>query len=148
MRSLLVSVAVLIAGCILHSATASGSTGRRVFYLTTHPRQCLIATKSTGKWPFVVSCSNSRHNLEVYAIGHGGWGHRGPPAYKTALGIARSVCLPAFQRITGHALASNQGWNASWADPGSESARYGDRIICSYKAWPQPVALGSGWHVR
>jgi hypothetical protein len=148
MRTRVGFVAVVIAAWLLPSTTASGSGGRRVFYLAVHPRQCLIATSSTGKHPFLVPCSNSKHNFEVYALGHGGWGHNGPPPYKTALAAARSICVSAFQRLTGHAMASTQGWNASWPDPGSESARYGDKIVCNYRAWPKAIALGSGWHVR
>ncbi|HET7449137.1 MAG TPA: hypothetical protein VFJ78_00950 [Gaiellaceae bacterium] len=58
----------------------------------------------------VVPCSNPAHNLEVYAVGHGGWGHSAPPPQKTAL--ARQVCLSAYARITGHALPSTAGWQA------------------------------------
>ena len=38
--------------------------------------------------------------------------------------------------------------NAFWPDRGSETARYGDKIICGYRAWPRLVALGAGWRVR
>jgi hypothetical protein len=148
MRMLLGSIAAVVAGSIVLSPAASGSAGHRVFYLTTHPRQCLIATKASGKRPLVVPCSNAQHNLEVYAIGHGGWGHRHPPSSKTVRGIAQSVCVAAFQRVTGRPMRSNEGWNAFWPDPGAETARYGDKIICSYRTWPRWKALGSGWHVH
>ena len=143
---MLVALVLVLAACCLLSAAAIGSAGKRVFYLTTHPRECLVSTSS--KYPLLVPCSSPRHDLEVYAVGHGGWGRHGPPSYRIALGIARSVCVSAFQRVSGRALAANEGWNASWPDPGPESARYGDKIICSYRAWPRLVALGSGWHVH
>lgn len=148
LRTLLGSTTAVVAGFVILSAAASGGTGHAVFYLTTHPRQCLIATSTSGKRPLLVSCSNPRHNFEVFAIGHGGWGHAHPPAQNKVLGIARAVCLTAFQRITGHPLPPGSGWNAFWPDPGAETASYGDKLICSYRTWPQLAALGSGWHVR
>ena len=149
MRTLLLSAATVVATSVVLSAAASASTGQRVFYLTTHPRQCLIATGPTAKSPLAVPCSDPRHNMEVYAVGHGGWGHHHPPASKTVIGgVARAICLSAFQRLTGHSLPANSGWNAYWPDPGSETARYGDKIICSYRTWPRLAALGSGWHVH
>jgi hypothetical protein len=148
LRTLLGSTTAVIVGCVALSAAASGSSAGPVFYLTTHPRQCLIASGPAGKRPLLVPCSNPRHNFEVYAIGHGGWGHGRPPSSKTVLGIARSVCLSAYQRITGHAVPAGTGWNAYWPDPGAETARYGDKLICSFRAWPRLAALGSGWHVR
>ena len=149
LRKLAVSTVAVVAMSFVLSAAVWGGTGQRVFYLTTHPRQCLIATSTSGKSPLAVPCSNPQHTMEVYAVGHGGWGHHHPPTSKTVLGgVARAICLSAFQRLTGHSLPTNSGWNAFWPDPGSETARYGDKIICSYRAWPRLVALGSGWHVH
>ena len=147
-RKLLGAGAVLVASSVVLFAAADGSAANRVFYLTTHPRECLLTTSASAKRPFVVPCSDAQHTLEVYAIGHGGWGHHAPPRQDAALGIARSVCVTAFQRITGRALSSTEGWNAFWPDPGAETARYGDKIVCGYRAWPRWVALGSGWHVH
>ena len=139
LRTLLLSTATVVATSVVLSAAASASAGQRVFYLTTHPRQCLIATGPTAKSPLAVPCSDPRHNMEVYAVGHGGWGHHHPPASKTVIGeIARAICLSAFQRLTGHPLPANSGWNAYFPDPGSETARYGDKIICGY-------GPGHGW---
>ena len=149
LRIKLGSIVLVVASSCLLAAAADGSAGKRVFYLTTHPRQCLIATSASGKRPLVVPCSNPNHNFEVYAVGHGGWGHHDPPSsHDTVLGIARSICVSVFQRITGRSLASNEGWNAFWPDAGSETAHYGDKIVCSYRAWPRKSALGSGWHVH
>ena len=140
--------AVLVASFVALLAAADGSAGNRVFYLTTHPRECLLTTSAGAKRPVVEPCSDPQHNLEVYAIGRGGWGHHAPPAHDAVIRIARSVCLTAFQRITGRPLASGEGWNAFWPDPGAETARYGDKIVCGYRTWPRWVALGSGWHVH
>jgi hypothetical protein len=128
------------------SAAAAGSA-RREFYLSAHPRQCLVGTASPGaKTVLVLPCSNPAHNLEVYAIGHGGWAPANPPSGTYA--IARGVCVGAFIRLTRHALPRTAGWQGFWADPGAETKRYGDRIVCSYRAWPKLRPLGRGWHVR
>ena len=124
MRMLLVvpslTAVVLICAAL---AVASSRAGTRVFYLNTHPHQCLINGKVSPKWVEVVPCSDPAHSMEVYAVAHGGWGHRTPPT-------------------------ATQGWNAFWPDPGSETARYGDKIICSLRHWPGFRALGAGWHVH
>jgi hypothetical protein len=126
---------------------ASAGSATRLFYLAEHPRQCLIVP-TAGKTVVVVPCSDAAHNLEVYAVGHGGWGHAGPPAQAQALAIARSICFSAFQRLTGHAIRTPYGWLASWPDPGAESARYGDKVICGLRTWPHIGPMGSGWHVH
>jgi hypothetical protein len=132
------------------AAQASQGAGQRAFYLTVHPRECLIGSTSSGnksyKTVLVVPCSNPNHNLEVYAIGHGGWGHRTPPPVKTELAIMRTVCWAAYQRLTGHPLRA--GWDGFAPDPGAETAQYGDKIICNYRSWPAFHALGAGWHAR
>src|SRR5262249_16031742 len=93
----------------------------------------------------VVPCSNPAHTLEVFAVGHGGW--HGNPTSK-AYSIARTVCLSAYSRITGHALARTSGWEAFWPDPGAETTKYGDKIIRMLRTWPTYHAMGAGWHVR
>lgn len=135
------AVALLAAGAA--SATASG----QIFYLSVRLHQCLIGTRNPGaKTVAVVPCSNAAHNLEVYAVGHGGWGHNEPPSNAGAL--VRVVCLSAYQRLTGRPLARTEGWHGSWPDPGAETTRYGDKVVCSYRTWPTFRPLGSGWHVR
>lgn len=138
-----------IAGVLGVAGIAGGSTGKRVFYLSIHPRECVLGKLNLKtKTVLVVPCSDRAHNFEVYATGHGGWGHAGPPPQKIANALGRQVCLGAYTRLTGHALPATAGWAAFWPDPGSETARYGDKIICSYRTWPRLQALGSGWHVR
>ena len=150
MRRILLVVPASLA-LVLASATAAlaaSGSGTRVFYLATHPRQCLVSVKSSPKFVQVVPCADPAHDMEVYAIAHGGWGHAAPPPSTRAVAIARSLCLSAFQRVTGHPLARTQGWNAFWPDPGAETARYGDKVICSLRTWPGLGPLGPGWHVR
>lgn len=141
--TIVVGVSVMVTTAGIASARHDG----RVFYLTVHPRQCLIGSVTKRvKTVNVVPCANSSHQMEVYALGHGGWGRSAPPT--STFPIARSVCMGAFQRLTGHALGRGFAWWAFWPDPGSETARYADKIICSLRAWPQLAPLGSGWHVR
>lgn len=144
----LVPVTVVLVLTCVGLADASGRSGSRVFYLAVHPRQCLVSVKTSPKWVRAVPCSDPSHNMEVYALVHGGWGHGTPPAATKGYAIARSLCLSAFQRLTSHALATPFGWNAFWPDPGAESARYGDKIICSLRRWPRLEPLGRGWHVH
>lgn len=70
-------LATLALAAVLATA-ASATAGHGVFYLTVHPRQCLIGSSNGGgsgaKTVLVVPCSNPHHRLEVYAVGHGGWG--------------------------------------------------------------------------
>jgi hypothetical protein len=143
-------IAVLVVVVVAAAAGAAwGSAEKRVFYLTLHPHQCLIGTtKESVKTVSLVPCSNASHNFEVYATGHGGWGHAAPPPQNTALGIARAFCLSSFARLTGRPIPSTKGWQAFWPSAGPETSRYGDKVICSYRTWPQLKALGRGWHVR
>ena len=103
-------------------------------------------SSKASKTVAVVSCSNPAHNMEVYAVGHGGWGRHNPPA--DAYSLVRSVCLSAYQRITGHTLPRTVGWNGFWPDPGAETAKYADKVICGYRTWPKLAPLGRDWHVR
>ena len=148
-RFVLASLLVVSCAALIGLGAASARSSGRVFYLALHPRQCLIVPRSeSGKTKLVVPCSNPAHNQEVYAIRHGGWGHHRPPTAKAGYALARSLCLTAFRQLTGRQLAAGEGWWASWPDPGAETARYGDKIICQYRAWPQLRPLGSGWHVH
>ena len=147
-----VGVVVVLVACLLLALSgveaASAQQQAREFYLSVRVHQCLVSGPTkTSKLLRIVPCSDPAHRFEVYAIGHGGWGTT-PPSPSGALAIARSVCLGAFQRLTGHPLAPTLGWNAFWPDPGAESRRYRDKIICSLRRWPHLVPLGAGWHVR
>lgn len=148
-RGVTVCVLVAVSLSLLGAEVASARSAGRVFYLAVHPRECLVVpTSGSSKMVLVVPCSDAAHNLEVYAVGHGGWGHSRPPAYAQAYAIAKAMCLSAFRRVTGRVMGSREGWLASWPDPGAETARYGDKIICGFRAWPRIGPLGSGWHVR
>jgi hypothetical protein len=130
----------------LAAGAASAVASSRIFYLSPRVHQCLIGTASPrAKTVIVVPCSNPAHNLEVYAVGHGGWGHNSPPS--NAYALVRGVCLSAYQRFTGHSLPNTAGWQGYWPDPGAETTRYGDKVVCSYRTWPTFRPLGSGWHV-
>jgi hypothetical protein len=148
LRRALALIAVL---ALLAVAVASGAAGRREFFLDVRPHQCLIAAANTGnashKTVLHVPCSNPAHDLEPYAIGHGGWG-TAPPSHANVLAEMRASCLALFQRVTGHPMPRTEGWYAFAADPGAEAHRYGDRIICSLRTWPRLQPLGAGWHVR
>jgi len=91
------------------SALAFGHAESRVFYLTAHPRQCIVSVSTSPKWVQVVPCSDPEHNMEVYALVHGGWGRGTPPTASKGLAIARALCLSAFQRLTGHPLHNTLG---------------------------------------
>jgi hypothetical protein len=138
---------------VVLAALAMANSGRakpagRVFYLSVRSHECLIASSDPSSKSFsLVSCSNPAHNLEVYAVAHGGWGKRAvSPA--TAGTSARSVCLTRYRKLTGHGAPRTAGWAFFFPDPGAESRQYGDKVICGYRAWPQLAPLGSGWHVR
>jgi hypothetical protein len=144
------SVALLVS-CGALAAMGAASAGRvdqRVFYLDAHPRQCVIASSDPSAKTFrVVRCSNAAHNLEVFAVRHGGWGRKLPSLRSAGL-KARSLCLGSYRLLTGHAAPRTAGWAFFLPDPGAETAKYGDRIVCGYRAWPGVAPLGRGWHVR
>ena len=138
--------AVVGAVALLAAGAASGAGRGRAFYLSVRLHQCLIGTTTPGaKTVTVVPCSNAAHNLEVYAVGHGGWGHANPPSNASAR--VRVICLTAYQRLTGDALPKTAGWQGFWPDPGAETKQYGDKVVCSYRTWPRLGPLGSGRHV-
>ena len=136
-RFALACAAAAIVTASLAAGYTAAAVGHPVFYLTVHPKQCLIGGTNNGnkngKTVTIVPCSDPNHNLEVYALGHGGWGHATPPSTTRVLAVMRTICLAAFQRLTGRPLGRTQGWNGFAPDPGSETARYGDKIICSFR---------------
>ena len=131
------------------AAGAGAATGREVFYLSVRTHTCLVASIHAGsaghKKVTIVPCADPAHDMEVYGIGHGGWGHVKPPS--DAVAILRSVCLSLYQRVTGHQLRV-YGWYGFYPDPGAETARYGDKMICSLRTYPVIRPLGAGWHVH
>ncbi len=144
---------VALVACLAMAAAeqAAASPGQRAFYLTVRPGQCLIAGSKSGtggdKIVLVVPCSDPRHQFEVYAVRHGGWGHGKVPPPATVKLIMRSVCLAAYQQITGHQMPAGGGWDAFDPDPGAEQTHYADDIICSYVHFPAFTPLGAGRHV-
>lgn len=142
----------LVAALVTATAAAAASPGKRAFYLTVKPGQCLIAGSKAGtgsyKIVLVVPCSDPRHQFEVYAVRHGGWGRGKVPPIATVRNIMRSVCLAAYQQITGHPIPAGGGWDAFAPDPGAEHAQYGDKLICSYVHYPSAGPLGPGRHIR
>jgi hypothetical protein len=148
MRAARVSVATAAVLAVLGAGAASARQAARVFYLAVHPRQCVIASADPSAKSFrVVPCSDPAHNLEVFAVKHGGWGKK-PVSLLRAGTVARTVCLESYRKLTGHAAPSTAGWAFFVPDPGSETKRYGDRVVCGFRAWPNLAPLGRGWHVR
>ncbi|HLK16339.1 MAG TPA: hypothetical protein VKT78_16150 [Fimbriimonadaceae bacterium] len=141
-------LALVLFVAVSTAAVGSAATGHRVFYLSVRTHQCLVRIAGAAKTVSVVPCSDPAHEMEVFAVGHGGWGHGSPPSASRGYALARSICLSAFQRITGHVMPRTEGWQAFWPDPGTETARYGDKIICNLRTWPNWQPLGAGWHVR
>ena len=138
---------VLIAGAFTgFGAASSGRASIPVFYLKLKVGECALPFSS--KTIPVVACSNPRHVIEFYAIGHAGWGHHAAPPSALAYAKARTICLADFRHITRHALPKNRGWWAFWPDAGPEQSHYGDELICGFRSWPALSALGRGWHVR
>jgi hypothetical protein len=145
MKSLAVVTLVVLSTVVFVAPDAPAASN--AFYLAVKPGQC-AAGSLAGKTLPLVPCSNRLHTLEVYAVGHGGWGHSLIPPYATALAQAGAVCKAAFVRKTGHAIRRPYGWHASWPDAGGEQTRYGDRVICGLTLFPHPGPLGAGTHIR
>ena len=139
----LTAVAIILGMIALASANTGGV---RTFYLNARVGQCAVFQTSTPKVLLDVPCSNSRHNLEVYTVTRGGWGHNAVPA--NAYSRVRSICLSTYRHVQGHALRLPYGWQGFWPDPGNEQAHYADRVICGLTLYPGLRALGRGRHVR
>jgi hypothetical protein len=143
----ILSVAAAIATLAV-TATPAGSsvrvTGTPVFYLALHTGKCGVWPRR-GKTVRIVPCSNATHNLEVYWVGHGGWG-RTSITQAAEFADVRAHCLSSFQRLYHHSIRRGYGWYAFWPDPGAESAKYGDRTECSLVRYPGQPAMGAGRH--
>ena len=142
--ALLVGVAAAIATLAV-TATPAGSsarvTGTPVFYLALHAGNCGVWPRR-GKTVRIVACSNATHNLEVYWVGHGGWG-RTSTTHAVKFADARARCLSSFQRLYHHAIQFGYGWYAFWPDPGAESAKYGDRTAVLARPLPGRARTGT-----
>lgn len=144
---LLLGVAAAIATLAVTAKPAGSSTraaGKPVFYLALHTGNCGVWPRH-GKTVRIVPCSNATHNLEVYWVGHGGWG-KTAATHPVKFADVKARCLAAFQRLYHHAIPLGYGWYGFWPDPGGESAKYGDRTECSYVRYPGEPALGAGRH--
>jgi len=133
-------------------AGANVTAVHRIFYLKLSVGECAQAPKGTGgpghKTLLVVPCSSPVHNLETYAVLHGGWGHGTPPSHPAVDALGRSLCLNSFQRRFGHPIRRGYGYQYYFPDPGAETARYGDRFICSLGLYPSFGPMGAGTHFR
>ncbi len=131
---------------LIAAVSAPAVSAGRVSYLSLRAGDCAIRAASTPKSVAVVPCSNPRHDLEVYAVEHGGWRHRALPSSSLVSARAQYLCLNAFVDVTGHELPSGYGWRGFWPDAGAEQKRYGDEVICSLGRYPALAALGAGRH--
>ena len=130
--------------CAFTGSFASATVApKKVFYLELKVGQCALRPHS--KILRVVPCSNPNHSLETYAALHGGWGTT-LPTHAALVSIATSTCRSAYQRRFGHPIRSGYGFEFFFADPGSETKKYGDRVNCSLRLWPSYGALGAGRH--
>ena len=143
---LLLAVAVVSGGLAGLAAPSAARVSARVFYLDAKPGQCLQGP--VAKTLLVVPCSNPRHNLEVFAVVHGGWAGAQVPPHDTAFGIARRVCNLGFAQRFHHYIGRGYGWEAFWPDRGKEAAKYHDRIVCSLVRYPGLPPMGPGTHFR
>jgi hypothetical protein len=130
------------------SALAAGvAAGGPVFYLTLKPGQCAIRATARAKTVAVVPCSNPKHNLEVYAIRHGGWKHGTPPSHGLLVARLQFLCLRAFADVANRQMPQGYGWRGFWPDPGAEQKRYGDEVVCALTHFPRQTPLGAGRHL-
>ena len=123
-------------------ATASVAP-KKVFYLQVKVGQCTLRPHS--KLLLVVPCSNPNHSLETYAVAHGGWGTT-PPSHSAIVATANSQCRSWFQRRFGHPIPTGYGFEYFFPDPGAETTKYGDRVICALRLWPAYGPMGAGFH--
>lgn len=138
----------LVGAGLLAGAAASSRSRSSIFYLDLKVHQCAIAASASSKTVTVVPCSDARHTIEVYAIRSGGWGHATPSSVTVLVSTVRTLCLTAFKQITHRTSAKPFGFVFFVPDPGSEQARYGDKVICTLGYYPKLAPLGAGWHVQ
>ena len=136
--------AVIAAGSAGTASAARATTPRTTFYLDLKPGQC--AKHVAPKTWVVVPCSNGSHSLEVYAVLHGGWGHA-VPTPNVVSARAKALCGSKFQARYG---LLRRGWTVVFffPDPGAETAKYGDRIVCNLATSLAFTAMGPGTHFR
>jgi hypothetical protein len=138
---------VAVAAVVVATAGATPLAARKIFYLDLRAGQCARGVL-TQKTLLLVPCSDPLHNLEVYAVLHGGWKRGQQPSRDTVYARARTLCTSKFRNRFDHPLRAPYGWRAFWPDRGEEEAKYGDRLICGLVRYPKPTALGAGTHFR
>jgi hypothetical protein len=141
------AVLVAIAAVAVATAGATPISARKIFYLDLRSGQCARGVL-THKTLLLLPCSDPSHNLEVYAVLHGGWKRGHQPSRDTVYARARTLCTSKFRSRFGHPISAPYGWRAFWPDRGKEEAKYGDRLICGLVHYPKPTALGAGTHFR
>jgi hypothetical protein len=144
-RSSWFGLAAVIACASTGSLANAKVVPAKVFYLQLKVGHCALRPHS--KILLVVPCSNPNHSLETYTVTHGGWGSA-PPSHHALVNIATSLCRSSFQRRFGHPIRTGYGFEFFFPDPGAETSKYGDRVICSLRQWPSYGALGAGTHFR
>jgi hypothetical protein len=139
---------VVLAVVLVAAARATPLAARKIFYLDLRSGQCARGVLN-HKTLLLVPCSDASHNLEVYAVLHGGWKRGQQPSHDIVAARAHTRCLSKFRSRFGHPLSAPYSWHAFWPDRGTtEAANYGDRLICGLTHYPKPTALGAGTHFR
>jgi hypothetical protein len=142
----LAAVVALGAGASVAAETGRASVaGRSVFYLDMRVGQCALLPMK-HKQLRVVPCFDGLHNLEVFTVAHGGWGLAQPPPHRVVLQLAFHVCTWTFLRRFGHLIKPPYGYVAYWPDPGAETDKYGDRMICALDLGASHGPMGQGTH--
>jgi hypothetical protein len=139
---------LLIVGLAAFALSAAGTAAAPISYLALRAGECALVAKPGAKAATVVPCSDPRHDLEVYAVKHGGWGHGALPSSGMLEARAQYLCLTSFVDITGRQLPGGYGWRAFWPDRGAEQQRYGDEVICSLTRASGLRPLGTGSHLQ
>jgi hypothetical protein len=128
-------------GATFHSAPYS----RSVFYLDLKTGECAFLPMK-HKHLRVVPCLNSLHQIEVFTVTHGGWGLAQPPPHRVVVQLSFTVCNNAFLRRFGRVIQPPYVYVAYWPDPGAETNRYGDRMICALALPGNHPPMGAGTH--
>jgi hypothetical protein len=148
MRPGVVFACVVAAGVLAGAQVVAAATpAARTLIVSLRVGQCAIASATDTKTASVTRCANPKHNLEIYAVEHGGWGHKKTPPRAKVVASARTLCVAAFEKRTGHSFPTDEGWRAFWIGSGNQKTRYGDRLICGLSAFPVLRPLGAGRHV-
>ncbi len=137
-----------LAAVMVATAGASPQEARKIFYLDLRSGQCARGV-FTHKTLLLVPCSDPSHNLEVYAVLHGGWKRGQQPSHNAVATRAQTRCPSKFRSRFGHPLSAPYSWHAFWPDRHTaEAAKYGDRLICGLAHYPKATAVGAGTHFR